>query len=73
MGCVASIAADRFPKQGAHLGQTVAVCFHYDTSQLLRGRCIRDDMEAPFLTVFLLEDERVVLATECHYTLSDAD
>lgn len=77
MGCVSTITKDCFPKQGAWLGKTVEVCFHYDTKSAVRAQCIRDDREEPFQTVFLCEDGRVVLGTECQHTgpisLDDGD
>lgn len=69
MGVVATIDADKFPRQGSHLGCEVKVCFNYDSSRIIRGRIIRDDMEEPFRTVIMLEDERVVLSIECQYSL----
>lgn len=68
MGCVETITADRFPKQGSQVGRVVVVIFHYDTSQRLRGRILRDDMEAPWETLIMLEDERIVRASECQYS-----
>lgn len=69
MGHDPNIGHDRFPEQGLHLGRRVEVCFGYDTSRLLGGRCIRDDAGEPYRTIFMLDDGRVVLATECQYAV----
>ena len=68
MGMVDNITADTCPRQGSWLGREVKVCFHFDTSKVLRGRCIRDDAEEPGEMIFMLEDERVVRAVECMYS-----
>ena len=70
MGCVKNISSDKFPKQGSHKGKTVDVCFNYDTSKLVQGTVIRDDDEDPWRTIISLNDGRVVLATECQYSLA---
>jgi hypothetical protein len=67
MGVHANIGADKFPKQGHYLGQRVMVCFNYDSSREFPATCIRDDMELPGMTIFRLDDGRVVLATECQH------
>lgn len=67
MGVVATIDYDRFPKQGDWLGCRTRVCFNYQ-SQIVMGTIIRDDDEAPFLTIIRLDDGRFVLATECQYS-----
>ncbi len=69
MGVSQHVGFDRFPEQGSHLGKRVEVCFDYDTSRSIGGRCIRDDMGGDHRTVFLLDDGRVVLATECQYSV----
>ena len=68
MGCRNNITHNTFPKQGSFLGQNVNVCFHYDTNNIIKGKCIRDDVEEPSLTIFQLENGRVVLSTECQYS-----
>lgn len=68
MGCHPNIDYDKFPKQGSRLNTEVRVGFHYRGVQL-KAKCIRDDFEAPFLTLFQLEDGRVVRAEECQYAL----
>ena len=67
MGVVPTITYSTYPKQGKLLGVSLTICFHYDTSKVIKGVCIRDDIEAPYVTIFKLEDERVILATECQY------
>jgi hypothetical protein len=69
MGVVANISSDSWPKQGSHLGKRVRVCFNYDTSRCVMGTVVRDDNEAPWLTVISLDSGKVVLATECQYSL----
>ncbi len=69
MGVHKTIDKDKFPTQGAQVGFGVYVCFHYDTSNLIRGTILRDDMEEPFLTVIQLDNGRVVTAAECQYQL----
>lgn len=69
MGTVATITATSFPKQSRDLNRKVQVCFHYDTTRLLDAKIIRDDLDPPYLTIFQLDDGRVVMATECQYTL----
>lgn len=61
----ATIAADRFPAQGAYAGRPVRVCFNYDTSRTCNGVVVRDDKEAPGVMIIRLDDGRHVLATEC--------
>ena len=69
MGIVKNIDADRWPRQGRHLGARVEVCFHYDTSRLVRGIVLRDDAEAPGETIIQLDNGRVVRAVECQYSI----
>ena len=69
MGVIRNITADNFPKQGKHLGESVEVCFHYDTSRTVMGVIVRDDMEDPWQTIIRLNDGRYVNATECQYAL----
>jgi hypothetical protein len=69
MGCVNEIAHDRFPPQGAALGERVRVVFHYDTAHVLDGTVVRDDMAPPFRTIIRLDDGRHVLGTECQFSL----
>lgn len=67
MGMRQNITATTFPKQGRYLGLDVVVYFHYDTSQSLNGKIVRDDMEEPFETIIQLEDGRFVRSVECAY------
>lgn len=71
MGSHAAIAADRFPKQGTHAGRRVEVCFHYDRSVTLGGLVVRDDVEAPCVTIIRLDDGRFVTSDECQYRPAD--
>lgn len=68
MGCHVNLTKDKYPEQGDLLGKEVEVCFHYDTSSVFRAVCIRDDIEAPFETIFQLVDCcSVVRGAECQY------
>lgn len=69
MGVIATIDHEKFPKQGEWYKREVSVCFNYDLSHKVDGVIIREDIEAPFLTIIILDDYRVVLATECQYSL----
>lgn len=69
MGVVAEIGYDKFPEQGCHLNKRVEVCFNYDTSRTVKGRMVRDDKGAPYRSIILLDDGRVVLTTECQYSI----
>ena len=68
MGVCSTIDAEKFPRQGSHLGKRVAVVFHYDLSRRLKGTVVRDDSEEPGLLIIRLDDGRHVLATECQYS-----
>lgn len=72
MGYCKNITIDTFPKQGIQLGAVVDVCFRYDTTKLIRGVVVRDDMEHPWETMIRLDDDRYVLASECQYTIVQA-
>jgi hypothetical protein len=67
MGVQENIGYRRFPKQGALLGEPVRVCFNYQAEMMISGVCVRDDAEAPFLSIFKLSDGRIVLSTECQF------
>lgn len=69
MGSHPNIGLNKFPKQGMYIGQRVRVAFNYNTSRTIGGEVVRDDYEAPFVTIIKLDDENYVLATECQYTL----
>lgn len=69
MGVVANIGYDIFPKQGKYLGKEVEVCFHYDTSRVVRGKVVRDDAETPYATIIRLTDGRYVSSKECQYRI----
>lgn len=69
MGVVEGVSADRWPKQGSHLGARVEVCFNYDTSRTVRGIVLRDDCEAPGEMIIQLDNGRVVRSVECQYSI----
>lgn len=69
MGCHKNIDHDKFPKQGSLITEEkIRVCFQYDTEKSFKAKCLRNDIEEPFKTLFQLEDGRVVEAAECQYT-----
>lgn len=67
MGVEKGITATDFPRQGEFLNRRTEVCFHYDASTTLGGVFVRDDAEAPHVSIIRLDDGRHVLATECMY------
>lgn len=69
MGCHSNISHDTFPKQGSFLNRKVMVCFKYDTSNQVPGVIVRDDAEQPGVAIIALNDGRIVLTTECQYSL----
>lgn len=68
MGIIENVTHNKFPKQGSWLGKRTRVIFHYDMSHELMGTIVRDDNEAPWITIISLDDKRVVLATECMHS-----
>lgn len=73
MGCVNSITHKYFPEQSKDVGKTTDICFHYDTSNTVKGEVIRDDKELPYITMFKITSEgplkdKTILSTECQYT-----
>lgn len=72
MGNHPLITATEFPKQGSWLGKRTRVCFHYDTSTVVGGTIVRDDVyvseEIPCHTIIALDDGRYVLTTECQHS-----
>lgn len=69
MGVEKNIDLDHFPAQSDRIGGKVAVCFKYDTSKVVDGKLIRDDVEEPFISIIKLDDGRYVLSTECQYKM----
>lgn len=69
MGSVSTISASSFPKQSEHVGKRTNVVFHYDVRNQVGGMVVRDDMEKPWVTIILLDDDRIVLGSECQYEL----
>lgn len=69
MGAHPMITAEVFPRQGSWLHRRVSVCFHYDTSQIVLGKIVREDEEEPGIMIIALDDGRYVLSTECMYSL----
>ena len=67
MGIEKNVGFNKFPKQGKLLEKKVEVCFDYDTSKLVDGRIVRDDIKEPYRAIIQLSDGRYVLSTECQY------
>lgn len=69
MGIVPNMAHDKFPEQSTHVGRRVRVVFNYnlDAPKLL-GTIVRDDFEAPHVTIIKLDNDKYILTTECQYT-----
>jgi hypothetical protein len=68
MGVVENISYDKFPGQAEDKGRRVKVCFNYDSSKVIGGVIVRDDLEKPGLMIIRLDDNRYVLSTECMYS-----
>lgn len=66
MGAHPNVKADSLPKQGHLKDRPVRVVFNY-TSPAVMGRCIRHDVVSPFVTLFQLEDGRVVTEHEVEF------
>lgn len=81
MGCVKTIAYDRFPKQRDKdykypymaVGSRVKVCFHYDASKFCMGTVVRSDLEEPGETIIRLDDGRYLRDVECQYSYVDKE
>jgi hypothetical protein len=67
MGFHPSITTTDFPTQGPYAWARVRVCFHYDTSQSIKGTMVRNDYAAPWVDIIQLDDGRYVLTTECQW------
>ncbi len=66
MGTVATITAEKFPKQGPHIGRRTKVIFHWG-DVVVWGTIVRDDCEYPWRIIIALDDGRYILSTECQY------
>lgn len=71
MGVVKGISYDKFPKQRESVGKEIDVCFNYNANKFLKAIIVRDDAVEPLVTIFMLEDGRFILSTECHYRYID--
>lgn len=71
MGVVETITPSGGPRQTDYVGRKVAVVFHYDTSNPLYGRIVRDDLDEPFEMIIDLgvgqHPLRFVRGTECQW------
>lgn len=70
MGEHPNVGYDKFPQQGKNLGKLVRIIFNHHSDKALNGICIRDDLESPMDTIFMLEDGRVINASECQWSPS---
>ena len=81
MGCIDTIAYDKFPKQKDEnyiypqfkVGSRVKVCYHYDTLKYHYGTIVRDDLEEPFETIIKLDNGRYLRAVECQFSYIDEE
>lgn len=71
MGVVESIDCRRFPRQGDMLHRRVLVCFKYDTTSLIGGTVVREDVDEPYRTITRLDDGKFILWTEFQYREED--
>lgn len=69
MGINKNIGFGVYPKQGDYLDARVNVIYNYDTTIKESGTIIRDDIEEPFRTVIKLDDGRILLGSECQFSL----
>ena len=67
MGCVKTIKLNKWPKQGKWLHLRAYVCFYYNTDEIITGTYVRDDAEAPWITIIKLDDDRYILTSECQH------
>lgn len=68
MGVVDNIRHDKFPEQGSWKGRRCRVMFNYEEPEIA-GVIVRDDRQPPFRTIIQLDDGRVVLSTECQFSI----
>ncbi len=62
------VGFERFPTQ-VFIGQRVRLTFGCDFSRWTEGELVRCDAGPPNVLIFRLDDGRLVLGTECQYTL----
>jgi hypothetical protein len=67
MGVVKGVGITEFPKQGQFLNKRVEVCFNHDTSKIILGVMVRNDIENPGEDIIKLDDGRYIRSTECQY------
>jgi hypothetical protein len=72
MGISQFVNADKFPRQGSHLGLRVRVIFDRDTAHEIGGTIVRDDVAAPGIGIIRLDSGRYVLMSECQYTFASS-
>jgi hypothetical protein len=68
MGQVKNVGATTWPRQGRYLGSAAVVRFWDEQHTEFPAVIVRDDAEAPWITVLRLDGGRVVLSTECMYS-----
>lgn len=59
------ISINTFPKQGVLFRKQVDVYFEVGSPESIRGVVVRDDIEAPHITIVRLMNGRHVLGSEC--------
>ncbi len=65
------LGVDHFPKQDpALLDKKVVVMLSFDSKRPQRGRIIRADAEPPNEVVIQMDNNRVVLGSECSYKVA---
>lgn len=68
MGYHPFIDHNNFPAQHENVGKLVSVTFNYDTTRLIDGKIVREDLASPYVMIIQLVDGRYVLSTECQYS-----
>lgn len=65
------VGKDKYPEQQKELlNRVVIVMLQFDSKMPLRGKILRADKEAPNEVVIQLDDNRIVLGSECSYKLA---
>jgi hypothetical protein len=68
MGVSPFINYEKYPNQGNLLNCRVRVCYEFDSSKVHEGVVIRDDLGRPGLTIIKLDNDRVLLSSECQFS-----
>lgn len=71
MGEYKYLGVEKYPKQDPLLiDKKVVVMLAFDSKRPLRGRVLRADAELPREVVIKLDDDRIVLGSECSYKIA---